>query len=131
MTAFNRDIFALAQANCSFRQEILTNEHTQIVLMCIEPGDDIGEEVHDVDQILVFVSGSGEALLRGERSGVQSHTLVAVPAGTRHNFVNTGATPLKLFTVYSPPEEVPGTLHRTKAEADAAEEDARRLLPSA
>src|ERR1017187_418211 len=74
MTAFNQDIFALAQANRSFRLEILTNEHTQIVLMSIEPGDDIGEEVHGVDQILVFVSGSGEALLGRERSSIKAHT---------------------------------------------------------
>jgi mannose-6-phosphate isomerase-like protein (cupin superfamily) len=130
MNAFNQDIFALAQSNNCFRREILTNEHTQIVLMSIEPGEDIGEEVHEVDQILVFVSGSGEALLRGERSSIKAHTLVAVPAGTRHNFVNTGAMALKLFTVYSPPEEEPGTLHRTKAEADAAEQPSKRLLPS-
>jgi mannose-6-phosphate isomerase-like protein (cupin superfamily) len=123
MRASNQDIFALAQANSCFRREILTNEHTQIVLMSVEPGDDIGAEVHSVDQILVFVSGTGDALLDAERSAVKAHTLVAVPAGTRHNFVNTGPTPLKLFTVYSPPEEAPGTLHRTKAEALAAEDE--------
>jgi mannose-6-phosphate isomerase-like protein (cupin superfamily) len=120
MPAFNRDIFVLAQKNTCFRREILTNEHSQVVLMSVQPGDDIGEEVHGVDQILVFVSGSGKALLNRESSPVEADTLVAVPAGTRHNFVNTGRTPLKLFTVYSPPEEAPGTLHRTKAEADAA-----------
>jgi mannose-6-phosphate isomerase-like protein (cupin superfamily) len=126
MTAFNQDIFALAQANSFFRREILTNEHTQVVLMSVEPGDDVGAEVHSVDQILVFVSGSGDALLDGERAAVEAHALVAVPAGTRHNFVNTGRTPLKLFTVYSPPEEAPGTLHRTKAEAVAAEGEPSR-----
>jgi len=131
MHPINRDIFALAQANHCFRREILTNEHTQIVLMSIDPGDDIGEEVHQVDQILVFVAGSGEALLGADRSSIKTRTLVAVPAGTRHNFVNTGTTPLKLFTVYSPPEEAPGTLHRTKADADAAELQARHLLPTA
>jgi mannose-6-phosphate isomerase-like protein (cupin superfamily) len=121
MPSFNQDIFALAQSNTYFRHEILTNEHTQVVLMSVEPGDDIGEEVHEVDQILVFVSGSGDAVLSRERSPIKAHSLVAVPAGTRHNFINTGQTPLKLFTVYSPPEEKPGTLHRTKAEAVAAE----------
>jgi mannose-6-phosphate isomerase-like protein (cupin superfamily) len=131
MRAFNKDIFSLAEANQFFRQEILTNEHTQIVLMSVDPGEDIGEEVHQVDQILVFVSGSGEAVLAGERSSIAAHTMVAVPAGTRHNFVNTGPAPLKLFTVYSPPEEEPGTLHRTKAEADAAEQQSKLLLPSA
>ena len=121
MPAFNQDIFALAEENTFFRKEILTNEHSQVVLMSVEPGDDIGEEAHDVDQLLVFVSGTGEAILNGERSQVKAHSLVVVPAGTLHNFVSTGATPLKLFTVYSPPEEAPGTIHKTKAEAAAAE----------
>jgi mannose-6-phosphate isomerase-like protein (cupin superfamily) len=124
MATFSEDIFALAQANTCFRREILTNRHTQVVLMSVEPGDDVGAEVHAVDQILVFVSGSGDALLDSQRSTVEPRTLVAVPAGTRHNFINTGATPLKLFTVYSPPEEAPGTPHRTKSEAMAAESGA-------
>ncbi|MBW4505233.1 MAG: cupin domain-containing protein [Scytonematopsis contorta HA4267-MV1] len=121
MAIFNKDIFGLAKENNFFRQEILTNEHSQIVLMSVEPGDDIGEETHDVDQVLVFVEGEGEAVLNGERSTIQANTLVAVPAGTLHNFINTGSTALKLYTVYSPPEEEPGTLHKTKAEAVAAE----------
>ena len=121
MPAFNQDIFALAEENTFFRKEILTNEHSQLVLMSIEPGDDIGEETHDVDQVLVFVAGEGEAILNGERSPIAANHLVVVPAGTLHNFVNTGATPLKLFTIYAPPEEAPGTVHRDKAEAEAAE----------
>ncbi len=92
-----------------------------MVIMSIEPGDDIGDEVHDVDQILVFVAGSGEAVLNGERIPIGTNRLVVVPAGTRHNFINTGDTALKLFTVYAPPEEEPGTVHRTRAEAHAAE----------
>ena len=72
--------------------------------------------------MLVFVKGNGEAVLDGERSPVGKGSLVAVPAGVRHNFVNIGDMPLKLFTIYSPPEEEPGTLHRTKAEALAAEQ---------
>lgn len=121
MPAFNQDIFALAEENTFFRKEILTNEHSQVVLMSVEPGDEIGEEAHDVDQLLVFVSGTGEAVLDGRRSQVAAHSLVVVPAGALHNFVNTGDAPLKLFTVYSPPEEEPGTIHKTKAEAVAAE----------
>ncbi len=121
MTIFNKNIFALAKENNFFRQEILTNKHSQIVLMSVEPGDDIGEETHDVDQVLVFVAGQGEALLNGDRSTVEANTMVVVPAGTLHNFINTGTTALKLYTVYAPPEEDPGTLHRTKAEAVAAE----------
>jgi mannose-6-phosphate isomerase-like protein (cupin superfamily) len=117
MVGFNQDIVALARENTLFRKEILTNEHSQLVLMSVAPGDDIGEETHEVDQILIFVSGSGEAVLNGERSAVKENSLVVVPAGTRHNFINTGGRPLQLFTIYSPPEEAPGTVHRTKAEA--------------
>ena len=121
MPTFNKDIVALTEQNDLFRQEILTNEHTQLVLMSVQPGDDIGEEVHHVDQVLVFVSGSGEAVLNGQRSTVAANSLVVVPAGTTHNFINTGDAPLKLFTIYGPPEEAPGTVHRTKAEAEAAD----------
>src|SRR5688500_4930307 len=111
MPSFNKDIVALTSKNENFRQEILTNEHTQLVLMSVQPGEDIGEEVHDVDQVLMFVSGSGDAVLDGERSKVGANTLVVVPAGTRHNFINTGSEPMKLFTIYGPPEEAPGTVH--------------------
>lgn len=123
MAKFNKDIIALTRQNTFFRQEILTNENTQLVLMSIEPGDEIGEETHHVDQVLVFVDGEGQAVLDGERSDVRANSLVVVPAGTLHNFINTGNTPLKLYTIYAPPEEEPGTVHKTKAEADAAEHD--------
>jgi mannose-6-phosphate isomerase-like protein (cupin superfamily) len=122
MPVFNKDIVALTRENAYFRQEILTNEHSQVVLMSVEPGDDVGEETHDVDQVLVFVEGEGESVLNGERGRIGAGSLVSVPAGTRHNFINTGATPLKLYTVYAPPEEEPGTLHRTRAEAMEAEQ---------
>jgi len=121
MPKFNANIQAMASENSDFRREILTNEHSQIVLMSVEPDDEIGEETHNVDQVLVFIKGAGEAVLNGERSPIEAGSLVAVPAGTRHNFINTGKEPLKLFTIYSPPEEEPGTRHRTKAEALAAE----------
>jgi mannose-6-phosphate isomerase-like protein (cupin superfamily) len=121
MPIFNRNIADLAQANTFFRQEILTNQHSQIVLMNLQPGEDIGEEVHEVDQILFFVAGSGESVLNGDRGRVAANSLVVVPAGTSHNFINTGNGPLKLFTIYSPPEEEPGTVHKTRAEAMAAE----------
>ena len=121
MPVFNKDIIALTRQNDFFRQEILTNEHSQIVLMSVQPGDDIGEETHDVDQVLVFVSVNGEAILNGQKSSVAANSLVVVPAGTLHNFVNTGSEPMKLFTIYSPPEETPGTVHKTRAEAEEAE----------
>ncbi len=124
MPLLSQDIFAAAKNNAFFRKEILTNEHSQLVLMSVEPGEEIGEEVHEgVDQVLVFVEGSGEAVLNGQHREVRADELVAVPAGTRHNFINTGSTPLKLFTIYSPPEEAPGTVHKTKADAIAAEKE--------
>ena len=121
--AFNEDIVARAQGNRWFREVLATGPHAQVVVMSIPPGGEIGEEVHDgVDQVLVFVEGQGEAILNGERSVVGPDRLVLVPAGTRHNFANTGSTDLRLYTIYAPPEHAPGTIHRTKAEADAAEE---------
>jgi mannose-6-phosphate isomerase-like protein (cupin superfamily) len=90
--------------------------------MTVPPGGEIGEEVHpDVDQILVFLEGEGEAILEGRAGGVRPNDLVFVKAGTRHNFVNVGQDPLRLITIYAPPEHPPGTVHATKDEADAAE----------
>jgi len=123
VTVFNQDIVALTLQNTDFRREILTGEHSQLVLMSIEPGSEIGAETHHVDQVLMFVAGRGEAVLDGRKSPVKANSVVVVPAGTEHNFLNTGDIPLKLWTVYAPPEEAPGTLHRTKADAGAAEHD--------
>ena len=118
---FNEDIVKLAKANSYFREVLATGPHSQVVVMSIPPGGDIGEEVHDdVDQTLVFVGGEGQAILDGEKSAVAADRLVHVPAGTRHNFVNTGTVDLRLYTIYAPPEHKPGTIHKTKAEADAA-----------
>jgi mannose-6-phosphate isomerase-like protein (cupin superfamily) len=116
------DIVTLARSNDAFRREIATGQHSQIVAMTIPPGEEIGEEVHEEnDQLLVFVDGEGEAVLDGKTSTVTPNDLVLVPAGTVHNFINTGPAPLRLVTVYAPPEHAPGTVHQTKAEADAAE----------
>jgi mannose-6-phosphate isomerase-like protein (cupin superfamily) len=118
---FNEDIVKRAKANSYFREVLATGPHSQVVVMSIPPGGDIGEEVHDdVDQTLVFVGGEGQAILDGEKSAVAVDRLVHVPAGTRHNFVNTGKSDLRLYTIYAPPEHKPGTIHKTKAEADAA-----------
>jgi mannose-6-phosphate isomerase-like protein (cupin superfamily) len=121
MTA-NVDIVGLAQDNAAFRRVVETGEHCQVVLMSVPPGGEIGEETHDhVDQVLIFVAGVGEAILDGERTPVGPGRLVLVSAGTRHNFVNSGAGDMRLYTIYAPPEHAPGTVHQTKAEADAAE----------
>ncbi len=114
-------IEAVAEQSGDFRRELWTGKHTQLVIMTIPPGEEIGEEVHGVDQILTFVGGVAEARVGGETASVTSGDLVVVPAGTRHNFVNTGPNPLVLYTVYGPPEHAPGVVHHTKEEADAAE----------
>jgi mannose-6-phosphate isomerase-like protein (cupin superfamily) len=120
---FNEDIVKRAKANSYFREVLATGPHSQVVVMSIPPGGDIGEEVHDdVDQTLVFVQGEGQAILDGQESAVAVDRLVHAPAGTRHNFVNTGKVDLRLYTIYAPPEHKPGTIHKTKAEADAAHE---------
>jgi mannose-6-phosphate isomerase-like protein (cupin superfamily) len=112
----------LAGENDDFRRTLVTGEHAQVVAMTIQAGEEIGEETHEGDQLLFFVSGDGEAVLEGESEPVTANDMVFVPAGTLHNFVNTGSEPLRLVTTYAPPEHPDGTVHRTKAEADAAEE---------
>lgn len=116
------DILDAARTNDAFRREVLTGEHEQVVVMAIPPGGEIGDEVHpETDQLLLFVDGSGEARLDGDVSPVGPNDLVFVRSGARHNFVNLGDSPLRLITVYAPPEHAPGTVHQTKADADAAE----------
>lgn len=116
------DLDRLVRENDDFRREVATAEHSQLVLMTIPVREEIGEEVHEgIDQLLVFVEGEADAVVEGESSPVRAGQAVLVPAGTRHNFVNSGDTPLRLWTVYSPPEHPPGTVHHTKAEAEAAE----------
>ena len=118
-----RNFVDLARENEDFRRTLETGDHAQVVLMTLQPGDEIGEETHDGDQLLLFVEGDGEAILDGQSSPVGQDDMVFVPAGTLHNFVNTGPEPLRLVTVYAPPEHPDGTVHETKAEAEEAEED--------
>lgn len=122
--AYTEDVLRLARENDNFRQVLFTTERSQLVLMSLKPGEEIGEEVHEgIDQVLVFTDGEGEAVIEGDRSSVRAGSTVVVPGGTRHNFVNTGAAPLKLFTVYTPPEHPDGTIHRTKEEAEEYERE--------
>lgn len=124
-------IATVAEQSADFRRVLWTGRHTQLVIMTIPVGGEIGEEVHeDTDQILSFVSGTGEADLAGQTTAVAQGDLVVVPAGTRHNFRNTGAIPLVLYTVYGPPEHADGVVHATKAEADAAEESGQDEPPA-
>lgn len=113
-----KNVQELALENNNFRKVVFTNKHSQVVLMSVLPGEDIGREVHPhVDQVLVFVKGSGEAFVGGETHGIGPGDMFAVPAGEEHNFTNTGHEVLKLFTVYSPPEHPDGVVHATKADA--------------
>jgi mannose-6-phosphate isomerase-like protein (cupin superfamily) len=123
-------IATVAEQYADFRRVLWTGKHSQLVIMTIPPGDDIGEEVHEVDQILTFVSGVGEARVGGEKRKVTQGDLVVVPAGHQHNFVNTGPNPLVLYTVYAPAEHADGAVHATKADALDAEESGRDEPPS-
>lgn len=115
-------IVTVAEKSPDFRRVLWTGKHIQLVVMTIPPGGEIGDEVHeDTDQILTFVSGVGEARVAGEKRDIARSSQVVVPAGTRHNIVNTGPNPLVLYTVYGPPEHADQAVHRTKEEADAAE----------
>ncbi|SNB54418.1 Mannose-6-phosphate isomerase, cupin superfamily [Marinobacter sp. es.042] len=115
-------IVEMAKENEEFRQVLWTGENTQLVLMAIPPGGEIGGEVHEGhDQLLYFVEGNGEANIGETTVRVKAGDVSIVPSGVYHNFRNTGSEMLKLYTTYCPPEHAPGTEHETKGEADADE----------
>ena len=114
-------IATVAEQYADFRRVLWTGKHSQLVIMAIPAGGDIGEEIHQVDQILTFVSGLGEAVVGGQRKRVTQGDLVVVPAGVKHNFRNAGPNPLVLYSVYAPPEHADGVVHRTKEDGEAAE----------
>ncbi|GGC64671.1 cupin domain-containing protein [Marinobacter halophilus] len=115
-------IVEMAKGNEEFRQVLWTGKNTQLVLMAIPAGGEIGGEVHEGhDQLLYFVEGEGEATIGDTKAAVQSGDVSIVPSGSFHNFRNTGTVMLKLYTTYCPPEHAPGTEHETKNEADADE----------
>lgn len=121
MKEFIVDIVDKAKENTYFRQVLSTGEHTQIVVMSIPPGEEIGEEVHaDNDQVLYFVDGVGKAVLEGTETDFDDQDIFLVHAGTKHNFINTGNKDLKIITAYSPPHHPDGTIHKTKADAAKA-----------
>jgi len=123
MTGFSTNIEAKTQENSNFREVLYTGPHSQLVVMTLRPGEDIGMEMHDhTDQFIRVESGSGEAIIDGKRHPLSDGVAVMIPAGSEHNIVNTSTTaPLRLYTLYSPPEHADGTVHRTKQEAEAAE----------
>lgn len=118
------NITSLTLENTDFRRVISTNDHAQLVLMNIPVREEIGEEVHqNNDQILIIVQGEAEAILNGEKGTVKESGIIIVPCGTKHNIRNVGDVALKLYTVYAPSEHPDKTVHKTKAEADAAERE--------
>lgn len=119
MRGFVDDIEELTKANADFRRVLYTGRKLQLVLMTLKPGEEIGEEVHDDrDQFFRVEEGAGAVFIDGVRHGIEDDDAVIVPAGARHNVVNTGAAPLKLYTLYGPPEHKDGTVHPTKADAE-------------
>ena len=123
MQGFVADIEKLTVGNTDFRRVLYTGKYLQLVLMALKPGEEIGEEVHeDHDQFFRIESGSGEVLIDGKRTPIKDDDAVIVPAGARHNVINTGDQPLALYTLDGPPEHHDGVVHATKAEADASEE---------
>jgi mannose-6-phosphate isomerase-like protein (cupin superfamily) len=123
MKGFVADIEELTEENNDFRRVLYTGKNLQLVLMSIEPGGEIGEEVHDDgDQFFRVEEGKGEVVIDGHRSKIESDHAIIVPAGARHNVMNTGDKPLRIYTIYAPPEHRDGTVHVTKADADASQE---------
>lgn len=103
--------------NQDFRRVLYTGSHLQLVLMTLQPGEEIGEEVHDGhDQFFRIEEGQGEVWIDGRKTAIEDDFAVIVPSGARHNVVNTGATPLRLYTLYGPPEHRDGVRHATKAD---------------
>ncbi len=118
-----------AKRNSSFRRVLFTADKSQLVVMSLLPGEEIGTEVHNGDQLLYAVKGEGIAVINETKEPFEKGAILCVPAGALHNVINTGERPLKLFTIYAPPQHAPGTIHETKADADAAE--AHESLPVA
>lgn len=122
MSGFHGAVDQLTVSNTNFRQVLFTAPHSQLVLMSLAPQEDIGMEAHPVDQFFRFEQGEGQVIIDGETMTVKEGDAVVVPANAQHNVINTSATAaLKLYTIYSPAQHPDGTVHRTKADAQASE----------
>jgi mannose-6-phosphate isomerase-like protein (cupin superfamily) len=122
MNGFVQDIESLAAGNDAFRRVLYTAKHCQLVLMALKPGEEIGAEVHKLDQFFRVEAGNGEAVLNGVRTAIRAGFAVIVPAGANHNIINTGVAPMKLYTLYSPPNHRDGVVHQTRRDAEADNE---------
>jgi len=122
ITPYVENIERATLENTNFRTEVFTGEHLQITLMSIPVGGEIGTETHPhTDQFLRIEQGTGMAILGGQEYTIADDFAITIPAGTEHNVVNTGDVDMKLYSIYTPPEHPVGTVHVTKADADAAE----------
>ena len=127
MKGFVQDIESLAVKNNEFRRVLYTAKHCQLVVMALKPKEEIGAEVHKLDQFFRVEEGTGEAVLDGVRTVIRAGFAVVVPAGAKHNIINTGSAPLKLYTLYAPPNHRDGVVHHNRhdAEADAEHFDGK------
>jgi len=122
MKGFVQDIEDLAVKNEDFRRVLYTAKHCQLVVMALRPKEEIGAEIHKLDQFFRVEEGTGEAVLDGARTAIRAGFAVVVPAGATHNIINTGSVPLKLYTLYAPPNHREGVVHHTRDDADRDEE---------
>jgi mannose-6-phosphate isomerase-like protein (cupin superfamily) len=122
MKGFVGSIEKAALKNKTFRTVLYTAKNCQLVVMSLKPGEDIGAEVHQLDQLLRVEEGEGKAVLDGVEHKIKSGFAILVPAGARHNIVNGPSGPMKLYTLYAPPNHRDHVVHATKAEAEADEE---------
>lgn len=123
MKGYVGNIEKLTLENKNFRQALYTAKHSQLVLMALQPGEEIGEEVHTLDQFIRVERGTGKAILDGVETTIEDGSAIVIPAGARHNVINNDGAEMKLYTVYSPPEHRDGVIHVTKADALADETD--------
>ncbi len=124
MNGYSGDIEKLSLENENFRKVLYTTKNSQLVIMSLKPGEDIGEEVHKVDQFIRCEQGHAKAVLDGVEHSLDDGYVIVVPAGARHNIINLSQDkPLKLYTLYSPPNHKDGTVHVTKADGEADEEN--------
>lgn len=123
MKGFIGNIEKRTEENRDFRRVLYTGPHIQLVLMSLEPGEDIGDEVHsDTDQFFRVEEGEGEVWIDGRKTEIESEMAIVIPAGARHNIKNTGEKSMKLYTLYAPPHHADGTIQATKAAAMASTE---------
>ena len=122
MKGFLINIEKATLENKDFRRVLYTAKHSQLVLMCLKPGEEIGEEKHELDQFIRIEAGMGKVILDGVSQNIAADQAIIIPEGAMHNIVNTGAAELKLYTIYSPPEHLDAIVHATKEAAQADDE---------